>query len=192
MIWCWSSGELVSIETNLAAGIDLNQHSPVTVHGLWSDLNGQLPNSFFITRVACVPLSPWAVSGASMHAIRIIAFCPLELVTRMVSPSPTATKGAGLFTAGVTGFGWLRLGADVGASAMYMFPRDPPLLPPEIPPPPPPLVEGVPHGSGSRLSCCWCGSRCYPPRHHGLVLLSGLTPTQHWQQELASALGYVS
>ena len=103
------------MEANLAAGIDLGHHSPVTVHGLWSDLNGQLPNSCFITRVACVPLSPWADSGASMHAIRIIAFCPLELVTRMVSPSPTDTNVAGPAAAAATGFGWARLGAGAGA-----------------------------------------------------------------------------
>lgn len=24
-----------------------------------------------------------------------------------------------------------------------------------------------PHGSGSRLFSCWCGSRCHPPRRHG-------------------------
>ena len=56
-----------------------------------------------------------------------------------MSPSPTETKVAGPVTAGAACFGLVRLGAGVGAGAMYMDPRDPELLPPPLPP-----LDGAP------------------------------------------------
>ena len=57
----------------------------------------------------------------------------------MVSPSPTETRDAWPFTAGVTDFGWLRLGAGDGAGAMYTDIFDPLPLPVELPP-----LDGAP------------------------------------------------
>jgi len=78
----------------------------------------RIPPKHFNTKVAWVPLSLWAVSGASMQAIRIVTFCPLAPATRMVSPSPTDTNVAGPAAAAATGFGWLRLGGGVSAGAL--------------------------------------------------------------------------
>ena len=79
---------------------------------------GLAQHSAFASHQVWVPISPLAVSGASMQAIRIVTFCPLAVVTRMKSPSPTDTKDAGPAAAAAIGFGWLRLGAGAGAGAL--------------------------------------------------------------------------
>lgn len=71
-----------------------------------------------------MPLSPWEVSGALMHARWIVAIAH-------------GYQGRRALMADATGFGWLSLGAGVGA--MYMPPLDQLPLLVELPP-----LEGSP------------------------------------------------
>ena len=91
--------------------------------------------------------------------MRIVTFCPLAVVTRMVSPSPLIPTWQGQQQLLQASAGYVlalvlvpvrckQIGSDWGWG-----------------------LGSRRRGSGSRLFSCWYGSRWHPPRHHGLAQL---------------------
>ena len=104
-------GEVLAIDEGLAGahqlqvqvpagGKDLRYGASIVVDRLGFDLQGPGRTIAIKASLAALPGAPWANSGASMQARRIVTRRPSLVEMRMVSPSPTETRLTACRTSG--------------------------------------------------------------------------------------------